>query len=149
MIQKITISGQPGHKGRPRFTRSGHVYTPAMTKAWENRVRASAVTIQMISEGAISVVIVARFQTLKSDIRKRDPRPVRWKTTKPDSDNIEKGVLDALNGIAWSDDALICAPLMLKQFAAQGEDPHTIVVFAPAVAPQEISNQLTQLINYA
>ena len=148
MTQCITIPGQPGHKGRPRFTRSGHVYTPAATKAWENRVKAHASTLCRIDDGAITVIIIARFQILKSDIRKRDPRPLRWKSTKPDCDNIEKGILDALNGLAWGDDAQISTCLTLKQYAAQGEDPSTVVVLAPAAAPQEISNQLTYLLNH-
>ena len=31
----IEIAGEPRGKGRPRFARSGHTYTPAATRAYE------------------------------------------------------------------------------------------------------------------
>lgn len=36
------VMGQPIGKGRPRFTRSGHTYTPEKTREYERRIRAAA-----------------------------------------------------------------------------------------------------------
>ena len=37
---KFTIPGPPQGKGRPRFTKSGHTYTPAKTAEYEKLVQA-------------------------------------------------------------------------------------------------------------
>ena len=39
---EIEVSGQPQGKGRPRFTRTGHAYTPPRTVEYEQRIRAAA-----------------------------------------------------------------------------------------------------------
>ena len=36
---RITISAKPIPKGRPRFTRAGHAYTPSRTENYETRLR--------------------------------------------------------------------------------------------------------------
>jgi Holliday junction resolvase RusA-like endonuclease len=43
MTQKLefVIAGEPVGKARPRFTRSGHTYTPAKTVNYENLVKLS------------------------------------------------------------------------------------------------------------
>lgn len=37
----ISIPGAPKGKGRPRFTRKGHAYTPESTKDYEDLVKAT------------------------------------------------------------------------------------------------------------
>ena len=37
----FTIEGQPQGKGRPRFTKSGHAFTPQATKDYENLIAES------------------------------------------------------------------------------------------------------------
>lgn len=39
MIYRLTIPGRPLPKGRPRFTRTGHAYTPRTTKLYEQKIR--------------------------------------------------------------------------------------------------------------
>jgi crossover junction endodeoxyribonuclease RusA len=39
MIYSLTIPGRPLPKGRPRFTRSGHAYTPKTTRLYEQKIR--------------------------------------------------------------------------------------------------------------
>ena len=39
---EFKISGKPMGKGRPRFTRSGHTYTPKDTVEYENRIQRAA-----------------------------------------------------------------------------------------------------------
>ncbi|UTH73498.1 RusA family crossover junction endodeoxyribonuclease [Chromobacterium sp. IIBBL 290-4] len=40
-------------------------------------------------------------------------------TVKPDIDNIEKAVYDALNKVVWQDDALVCDVVKSKRYAEQ------------------------------
>ena len=39
---ELEITGQPIGKGRPRFTKAGHTYTPQKTKEYERRIHAAA-----------------------------------------------------------------------------------------------------------
>lgn len=58
-------------------------------------------------DGAVSIYIAAFFTPPKSDSRKQRERKCAgraWCDLKPDVDNIAKIILDALNGVAFSDD---------------------------------------------
>ena len=66
------------------------------------------------------------------------PRPQKmiWKTkemvsipmaSKPDFDNLAKSVCDALNGILWKDDSLICRAVINKRIASGSEVSHVYV----------------------
>lgn len=48
-------------------------------------------------------------------------------TFKPDIDNVIKLVLDALNGVAWHDDAQVIRITAYKHPRFRGEQPHTEV----------------------
>ena len=50
----------------------------------------------------------------------------RWPTKKPDSDNIIKIILDALNGVCYYDDAQICKVNFEKKYAEISETRITI-----------------------
>jgi Holliday junction resolvase RusA-like endonuclease len=43
---------------------------------------------------------------------------------RPDFDNLEKSVVDALTGLAWNDDAQLCDVRTMKWVAAADEVPH-------------------------
>jgi Holliday junction resolvase RusA-like endonuclease len=67
--------------------------------------------------------LIAR--TLQAEVwsaRKRQAN--RWHTAKPDADNIAKLVGDALNGIAWRDDAQIARATVEKFY---GDEPRLAV----------------------
>lgn len=57
----------------------------------------------------------------------RSPVP----TKKPDVDNLLKLVLDALNGLAYGDDAHVLDARVAKRWATEDEDPHTLVLLYP------------------
>ena len=50
-----------------------------------------------------------------------------WKATRPDADNLAKGLLDSLNGTLYVDDNQICELTITKVHAAHGEQPHVVV----------------------
>lgn len=60
-------------------------------------------------------------------MRKIDPdgRIPFWQ--KPDRDNLDKAVLDALKGLAWIDDCQACAGYIEKWWAAKDEAPHVVL----------------------
>lgn len=59
--------------------------------------------------------------------RKTKPNPRRWHTKKPDRDNLEKALLDALKGLVIADDKQVCCGEVRKFVAAADEQPHVDV----------------------
>ena len=64
------------------------------------------------------------------------PQSMVWKTRKmprdfhakkPDRDNLDKAVMDALKGLAWNDDAQICQGSIEKWIAGGDEQPHVSI----------------------
>ena len=130
---RFDVPGEPGAKGRPRFsTRGGFVktYTDKKTELYESLVR-NAYLIKYESnkplEGEIKVEIQAHFSIPKSTSKKSREEMVAGRirpTKKPDIDNIAKTVLDALNGIAFEDDKNITELIVGKHYSDQ---PHVEV----------------------
>lgn len=112
MTYKITIPGVPVAKGRPRFTQSGHAYTPEKTEVYEKTVRhcwqTQAAEMVLPAGKPIFATIYAYFPIPKScSKKKRQALESTYHIKKPDADNLAKSVLDALNGHAYPDDSAI------------------------------------------
>lgn len=58
----------------------------------------------------------------------KDGQRVPYAVKKNDRDNLMKGFQDALNGLLWTDDGLICAGPVEKWIAAADEQAHVEVV---------------------
>ena len=119
------IPGEPTGKGRPRFMKNGHAYTPSKTAAYESIVRACYMAAcgneNVPFEKGIPLVatIDCIFGIPKSASKKRVQamlcgleRPCK----KPDLDNLVKAVLDAINGLAYHDDAQITTLHVTKRY---------------------------------
>ena len=109
----FTIEGVPVAKGRPRFTRKGHTYTPTKTRDFEDKVKEAARRAMGSSEpletplalGVVShVPIPASWSKKRQEAAKNgESNP----TTRPDVDNYAKLVMDACNGILYIDDSQV------------------------------------------
>jgi len=113
------IGMEPRGKQRPRFVQAtGRTYTPSETVKAELRIQ------QQVQEqwgrapldGPLSLVVTVWLQKPKSA-----PRTRLAPTGKPDWDNYGKLVSDALNGILWRDDALICRAFVEKVYCNPGQ----------------------------
>ncbi len=117
------LAETPIGKGRPRFTRSGRVFTPKKTKDFELKIAARA-SDEMVSVGIdpftvpCSVYILAQFPIPKSWSKKRREAAERGEVVpgKPDIDNVAKLVLDALNGVCFEDDKLVQTLKITKKY---------------------------------
>lgn len=126
MRVEFTIPGKPEGKARPRFRRAGNyvqTYTPKNTQAYEAKVREcwKAAGHRKL-EGEIEAKIVGYFPIPKSATKKRRAIMEAGMVgcpTKPDSDNLAKGVLDALNGKAYDDDSHITRLEVIKLYGAE------------------------------
>lgn len=115
---KFEIADEIVGKGRPRFTREGHTYTPTQTMLYERKVRKAYQDADGIMfDGAVYVEIEAIFGVQKSASKKQREARLRGDEIaikKPDIDNITKIVLDALNGLAWKDDTQVVSLRVIK-----------------------------------
>lgn len=135
---RFTVPGPPQGKGRPRFTRSGRVYTPKKTADYETAIalayKAGSGNFRFDRDSTVRVDIDAYYPIPKSDSKKKQAakRANRIRpTVKPDADNLGKIVMDALNGLAYDDDKQVTALHVAKYYsetpriviALQAEDP--------------------------
>lgn len=127
----FTIKGEPKGKGRPRFTKNGHVYTPEETKKYENLVAWAYKSSKGEKHTSpVRVTIKAYFKPPKKS-KKVVEDMLNGKilpTKKPDVDNIAKIILDGLNGIAWEDDTQVVDVMVTKRYAT---DPIVAVIVEP------------------
>lgn len=116
------IPGVPVVKGRPRFRRNGHTYSPSKTVNYEQMVGlygAEAMQGRPPLTGPLKVDIMAIWSWPKSmSEKKRKQAGSHWKITRPDRDNLDKIIGDGGNQIVWADDSQIVAGETLKQYGA-------------------------------
>lgn len=123
MLLAFKIDVEPVGKGRPRFTRDGHAYTPERTRKFEAAVRAHAyefmrrMSAQRIPEGVpIDVRVVALFPIPKSWPKKKKAEATKL-IPRIDVDNVLKAVLDAMNGVVFEDDRQIIKAIAEKRYS--------------------------------
>lgn len=100
------------------------VYDPGTAEHWKTCIAEAAKEIQWdkteLPVGIVATFIMPRPKAhfKKSGLRSDAPS---WHIIKPDSDNLEKAVLDALTTLgAWRDDSQICNKHIKKIY---GENP--------------------------
>ncbi len=122
----FTVPGTPEPMRRARVGRGRH-YTDSKTVAYKNRIALCArqAGVELL-EGPVKMCLVCYWPSIKPD-RKRNPRPMDWMEQRPDADNILKVFMDALQGIAFIDDAQVVKPEPVKLRSEQGEEPRVIV----------------------
>jgi len=122
---RMVFSGVPIAKGRPRFSfKGGHAYTPQKTRIAERKIRFEAQALWNKPPLTIPLSLVATFY-LPRPKRPRFPFPA----VRPDTDNFLKLLIDSLNGVLWSDDALLVDIRATKLYAL--EQPGTVVIITP------------------
>lgn len=115
MQVEFTVDGKPQGKARPRVTKSGHAYTPRSTMLYEDHVRAEYArqtnSYRFADDTLLCLQIWAFMPIPKSTSKaKRKQMLEEWSirpAKRPDLDNVLKAIADALNGVAYADDAQI------------------------------------------
>ena len=127
MSAYFEIQGQPQGKGRPKFARVGSytsVRTPDQTVLYENLIkveyRNQCKNLSFGGEVPLELRIEAFYSIPKAMSKKKraameigEIRPIK----KPDVDNVLKVVADALNNIAYRDDAQIVETKVSKFYS--------------------------------
>ena len=135
MEKTLVLHVAPLPKERPRAVMVGghaRIYTPRKTADYEKKIAAAWKTEHGAEpmEGPLAVRIVLGMPSPKSttkakrqDMLDRKIRP----TVKPDLDNLDKAVMDALNKVAYKDDSQIVAKVSKKHYA---EVPNVTIVIS-------------------
>ena len=140
MKVKFVIPGTPKGKERPRITKFG-VYTPKQTKAYEEYIKECyrQQCDVYFEDKSIYIDAIAYVEPLKQ-YRKAETKAALANefhpTSKPDTDNIMKAVLDALNGIAFADDRYIYDLHIVKKFDVYPRIEVTIESDDTAISPK-------------
>lgn len=116
---ELIVYGNPVAQGRPRFSRQGgfvKAYDPIQSKSYKQLIRLELQPL--LSDPDFTPI--DRVCRLKLTVYRAMPKSFSKKnreeaslgyirpTTKPDTDNYVKGVLDALNGTVLKDDSVVC-----------------------------------------
>lgn len=141
---ELRIPAVPVAQPRVKASRRGNkttVYTPTKIKnadgsKKDHPIVAFKATVRMAFErrysgapleGALRVdccFVMPRPQRL---LGKKDPDSRIPHESKPDRDNLDKAVLDALKGLMWTDDCQASVGLIEKWYAAREEAAHVVI----------------------
>ena len=137
----VVIPGDPKPCPRPRSTKRGIVYMPAVYKQWQHHAQAYIIqerirqdlvdlSIPWFAPGIpVLLQVLAVFPCPKGDYRKTRPVGRRKHVKKSaDADNILKAVMDACTPLLWLDDAQVSTASCSKWIGAQGEAPYIQLV---------------------
>ena len=116
---ELIVYGNPVAQGRPRFSRQGgfvKAYDPIQSKSYKQLIRLelqpllSDPDFTPIDKACCLNLKVFRAMPKSFSKKKREEASLGYirPTTKPDTDNYVKGVLDALNGTVLKDDSVVC-----------------------------------------
>jgi Holliday junction resolvase RusA-like endonuclease len=110
----FTVEGEPMSKARARVTRQGHSYTPKATVDAERRVREH---FEATACEAFSVPVGVELAFYQGTRARKD------------IDNMVKLVLDALNGVAWTDDVQVSVLLARRVYVTKDKARSVIRIF--------------------
>jgi len=114
------VPGEPVAKGRARSSpyrkKDGglgvRTYSPDKTVTWERTLKYEALKMKPTEPLDGPLRIELHFYFPRNKAAKKRPYP----HVRPDLDNLEKAVMDALNGVIWTDDARVCSKTSAKHY---------------------------------
>jgi Holliday junction resolvase RusA-like endonuclease len=121
-IVQFTVTGRPLAKGRVRFTKTGHAFTPERTVGFEGKLALAAqqaMNGRPPVEGPVAVTLEVLLPIAVSWSKKKREEAMVGRlrpTGRPDLDNFAK-MLDALNMVVWNDDAQIVELVVFKRYS--------------------------------
>jgi Holliday junction resolvase RusA-like endonuclease len=155
LIVTAFVYGEPKAQPRPRaFARNGRagIYDPGTAEGWKGAIAAALhAHAGRLVTGALRVDLEFYFARPKSHFgtgrnanRLKLSAPI-WHTKKPDIDNLEKAVFDALSeksGIGlWKDDTQVLESRSKKLFADRSQAGMQIDIYAIENHGEEGSNE--------
>lgn len=122
-VLKIEIPGDVQAQQRPRVTRNG-TFDPKESKDYKSFVRLVASQIApetLITEDIkLTIDIYRKMPKAISNSQKKLQQALNGElrpTTKPDIDNLAKGIKDGLSKVIWRDDSQVTELIALKWYS--------------------------------
>jgi len=137
---RLRIMIPPIPKGRGRVDpRRMRVYTPKRTREYMATIRDQV----LLSLGDVALPYFEKGLPLRVDVDfvlkrpqnvsiKKHGKGLVWSPKRPDRDNLDKAVLDALTGVLWYDDAQIVTGRIRTLYAEVGGPPRVCMSVEPA-----------------
>lgn len=118
---RMVIPLRPKPKERPQHGRFSKGFTPKSTREYEEAVKHYYERDCGLppTDKPVMVTFMFNFAVPKSYSKKEQAKKLQGTcpySIRPDLDNIEKAAMDALNGLAFKDDAQVVGKLSLKRF---------------------------------
>jgi Holliday junction resolvase RusA-like endonuclease len=119
------VKMDPVAKERARKGADGHFYTPEKTSRAEDTIAwtVKAAYRSGLIQGPVTLQVIAVLRRPKGC---KD----RFPTKKPDWDNLGKLVSDALNSVAYKDDAQVVDAFICKRYETEDRKPGFYLMFA-------------------
>lgn len=133
---EFVIPGAPVGKGRPRFAKRGNfvtTYTPEKTASYENLVKLKAeeaMAGRPVIDGPVQVFVWLWVSPPASWSQKKQRAALEhqtFPTSKPDIDNVIKGIFDAMNEIVWKDDKQVVNLSVFKRYGESARARVTVM----------------------
>ena len=110
----------------------GFTFTPAKQRSAMADLKVVAASVmrgRAPLDGALSVTMTFQYPWPKSMSPKKRADPAnKWRSARPDIDNLWKLVGDGLNGIVWGDDGIIAVARAQKIY---GDTAQTLIEVSP------------------
>lgn len=123
----IFLEVTPTPKGRPRMGGAGNVYTPEKTRLAERELR--ALLILELNKAKVKITSAPVYVSLVFNYmypKKLSPHDklladldLLYKATRPDLDNLEKLVIDSMNGLVFYDDNQVVKLMGEKRYSGR------------------------------
>lgn len=132
---EFVVPGEPIAQPRAKataFAGKSRMYTPSKNGIREYKAAIRILAAQQYCGAPLNEPVIVRcefvFSRPKRLVWKRREMPRQPHITKPDKDNCEKAVLDALKGVVLRDDSIVWGGGPWKFYAAGNEQPHTRII---------------------
>jgi Holliday junction resolvase RusA-like endonuclease len=120
---KITIPEKPIPKARPRFTKRGFAYSSQKKEETAIKLLIKSMYKEEPMECALEIEVIFYMPIPKgTSNRKKLVLAGQYHTKRPDLDNLEKFIVDSMNGIVFKDDSQIALSSTMKIY---GLEPRT------------------------
>jgi Holliday junction resolvase RusA-like endonuclease len=129
------VLGEPKGQPRPRAfynkkTGRAAVYDKGTAEGWKADIASAARSLLPTSplEGPLMLSVCFFFPRPQRLLKKKSPEGRIPHTSKPDTDNAVKAVMDCLTGIRmWTDDSLVSVIKAEKHYVAKDQRPGALI----------------------
>lgn len=141
VMYRVNMLTQAVPKGRARMSRSGHMYTPERTRQFEALVR-EMVSIDFEERSFIEcplevhVIITSKVPKSYSKLKHTLGYLGLIHPKRGDTDNLVKAITDAMNGVAYKDDAQIKSIVASQSYGY--DEKITVILYRVGLSEEEV-----------